>query len=240
VIRAAVLVASLLVLAALLGATRGQAGQAQAQRLTGTVGPGFSITLRDAQGNAVTRVDPGTYEIEVRDLSDMHSFHLRGPGVDERTQPESTGTVTWTVTFQDGTYTFFCDVHPQDMRGTFVSGNAPAPQPPPPRNPANPPGTITARTGVRLTSGPSDVITLRTAAGRAVKAMRRGTYRVVVRDRSRLHNAHIVAPGFNRRTAVNFVGTQRWRVRLARVGTLRFLCDVHASTGMRGTARIVR
>jgi plastocyanin len=237
VIRAAALAVCLLVLAALLGATRGQAGQAQAQRLTGTVGPGFSITLRDGQGNAVTRVDPGTYEIEVRDLSDLHSFHLRGPGVDERTQPEFTGTVTWTVTFQNGTYTFFCDVHPQDMQGTFVSGDAPAP-PPPPRPPA-PPGAITAKTRVQLTSGPAQVIRLRTAAGRAVRAMRRGTYTVVVRDRSRLHNAHIVAPGFNRRTAVGYVGTQRWRVRLARVGTLRFLCDVHPST-MRGTARIVR
>jgi plastocyanin len=68
--------------------------------------------------------------------------------------------------------------------------------------------------------------------------MRRGTYNIQVRDRSRLHNAHIVAPGYNRRTTVNFVGTQRWRVRLARVGTFRFLCDVHPST-MRGTIRVV-
>ena len=239
-IRAAALAVCLLVLAALLGATRGQAGQAQAQRLTGTVGPGFSITLRNAQGAVVTQVDPGTYEIEVRDLSDLHTFHLRGPGVDERTEVAFTGTVTWTVTFQNGTYTFFCDVHPQDMQGTFVSGQAPPPPPPPPppRPPATP-GAITAKTRVQLTSGPAQVIRLRTAAGRAVRAMRRGTYTVVVRDRSRLHNAHIVAPGFNRRTGVGYVGTQRWRVRLARVGTLRFLCDVHPST-MRGTARIVR
>ncbi|MGH3109803.1 MAG: cupredoxin domain-containing protein [Gaiellaceae bacterium] len=238
-IRAAALLVGLLVLAALLGATRGQAGQAQNPKLFGSVGPGFSITLRDAQGNNVTSVDPGTYDIEVRDLADMHTFHLRGPGVDERTQVEATGTVTWTVTFQNGDYAFFCDVHPQDMRGTFTSGNAPAPQPPPPRPPPRPPGAITAKTRLQLTSGPREVIRLRTAAGRAVTRMRRGTYTVVVRDRSRLHNAHIVAPGFNRRTTVGFRGTQRWRVPLRRVGTLRFLCDVHPST-MRGAARIVR
>jgi plastocyanin len=240
VIRAAAFAACLLVLAALLGAADGEAVQAQNGKLFGSVGPGFSITLRDAQGNTVTRVDPGTYEIEVRDLSDMHTFHLRGPGVDERTQVESTGTVTWTVTFQDGNYTFFCDVHPQDMRGDFVSGNPPTQPPPPPNPPSNPPpGTITPSTRVQLTSGPSERITFRTTAGRAARSMRRGTYTVVVRDRSRLHNAHIVAPGYNRRTTVNFVGTQSWRVRLGRVGTLRFLCDVHPST-MRGTARIVR
>jgi len=63
---------------------------------------------------------------------------------------------------------------------------------------------------------------------------------MVVRDRSRIHNAHVVAPGFNRKTTLPFVGAQRWKVKLARPGALRFLCDPHASTGMRGSARIVR
>jgi plastocyanin len=239
VIRAAALAVCLLVLAALLGATRGQAGEAQNTKLFGSVGPGFSISLRDAQGNVVTTVDPGTYDIEVRDLADLHTFHLRGPGVDERTQVEFTGTVNWTVTFQNGEYTFLCDVHPADMRGTFVSGNAPAPGPGPSPGPSpQPPRPGVTR--LQLTSGPGNSIRLRTAAGRAVRTMKRGTYRVLVRDRSRLHNAHIVAPGYNRRTTVPFVGSQAWRVRLARTGTLRFLCDVHASIGMRGTARIVR
>lgn len=238
-IRAAALAVTLLALAALLGATRGQAGQAQNPKLFGSVGPGFSITLRDAQGNSVTSVDPGTYDIEVRDLADMHTFHLRGPGVDERTQVEATGTVTWTVTFQNGTYTFFCDVHPLDMRGTFTSGSAPAPGPGPSPGPSpQPPQPGITR--LQLTSGPGNSIRLRTASGRAVRTMKRGTYRFVVRDRSRLHNAHVVAPRYNRRTTVPFVGSQTWRVALARAGTLRFLCDVHASVGMRGSARIVR
>ena len=60
--------------------------------------------------------------------------------------------------------------------------------------------------------------------------MKTGTYTVTVRDRSTMHNAHIVAPGFNRKTTVPFVGTQSWKVKLAKVGTLRFLCDPHASS----------
>ena len=105
--------------------------RARAPSLFGTVGPGFEISLRDAQGNAVTKVDPGTYEIEVTDLATDAHVPPPGAGVDERTEVEFTGTVTWTVTFQDGSYSFFCDVHPTQMRGTFVSGNAPACRAPP-------------------------------------------------------------------------------------------------------------
>jgi plastocyanin len=234
VIRAAALAVMLLVLAALLGATRGEAGSAQNAKLSGTIGPGFSISLRDAQGNPVTKVDPGTYDVEVRDLSDFHTFHLRGPGVDERTEVEFTGTVNWTVTFQNGNYTFFCDVHP-DLRGTFVSGDAPAPPGPTPKPPSN---VVTAKTRIVLTAGPAEVISFRTAAGKAVKTMKRGTYTMTIRDRGRDHNAHIVAPGFNKRTTLIFRGTQAWKVALRRAGTLRFLCDEHPAT-MRGSAKIV-
>lgn len=235
VIRAAALAVILLALAALLGAADSVAVQSQNAKLFGSVGPGFSITLRDAQGSVVTRVDAGTYDIEVRDLADLHTFHLRGPGVDERTQVEFTGTVNWTVTFQNGEYSFFCDVHPQDMRGSFVSGDAPAPTPTPPQS-----NVVTAKSRLVLTAGPAEVITLKTAAGKAVKTMKRGTYTMRVRDRGRDHNAHVVAPGFNRKTTIAFRGTQTWKVALRRAGTLRFLCDPHASTGMRGSAKIVR
>jgi plastocyanin len=35
-------------------------------------------------------------------------------------------------------------------------------------------------------------------------------------------------------------GTQTWKVRLAKTGTLRFLCDPRALVGMKGSAKIVR
>ena len=225
--------ASALFLLALLGASGGAAAPGQATKLIATVGPEFAITLEDAQGNAVSRLDPGLYEIEVNDLSDFHTFHLQGPGVNEATQAVFTGKVTWTVTLTDGNYVFFCDVHPLTMRGAFTSGT-------PGGGGGGGGGGGATTTKLVLMSGPAQSITLRTAAGRAVKSVKRGTYTVTVRDRSRTHNAHVSAPGYNRRTTVTFRGTQTWRVRLARTGTLRFLCDPHAAFGMRGSAKITR
>ena len=99
---------------------------------------------------------------------------------------------------------------------------------------------MTPKSKLQLTSGPGFAITLKTAAGKAVKQMRTGTYTVAVRDRSAIHNAHLVGPGYNRATKpLSFRGTQTWKVKLARTGTLRFLCDPHAAQ-MKGAAKIVR
>jgi plastocyanin len=231
--RAAVALATLALAVVLLGAADGAASPAQAPTLFGEVGPGFEISLRNAQGARVTQLDPGTYVVRVEDKSDFHSFHLEGPGVDEKTGVEFTGTVEWTVTLADGRYRYHCDPHPT-LAGTFTVGTPTSTQPP------AGPAPITAKTRLVLTSGPAQVITLKTAAGKAVRTMRLGTYSLTVRDRSRAHDAHVIAPGFNRRTTIRFVGTQRWKMKLAKVGTLRFLCDPHASAGMRGSAKIVR
>jgi plastocyanin len=235
VIRAVGLTLAGLAVAALLGAADGEAVHAQNPKLFGTVGPGESIVLRDAQGNRVTRLDPGTYDIEVEDLSDEHNFHLRGPGVNRQTAVEVQGKDSWTVTFTDGTYTYLCDPHSTTMRGSVTVGNPPAQQAPAKTS------AVTPRTRLVLTSGPAEVITLKTSAGKAVKLMKVGTYKVTVRDRGRDHNAHVVAPGFNRRTKpLEYTGTQTWTIKLARTGSFRFLCDPHALTGMKGSARIVR
>ena len=229
--RAVVALATLAFSVVPLGAVDGAASPAQVPTLLGEVGPGFEISLRNAQGARVTQLDPGTYVVRVEDKSEIHSFHLEGPGVNQQTDVEFTGAVEWTVTFRDGRYRYHCDPHPS-LAGTFTVGTPT----PPPAGPA----PVTAKTRLVLTSGPAQVITLKTAAGKAVKAMKLGTYSLTVRDRSRSHDAHVIAPGFNRKTAIAFVGTQRWRMKLAKVGTLRFLCDPHASTGMRGSAKIVR
>jgi len=232
-------VAASLLATALLVAAGGSAAPSQATKLFGTVGPGFSIVLRNAQGNQVTKLDPGAYAIEVDDLSAEHNFHLSGPGVDERTDIEFTGTVSWNVTFREAVYTYLCDPHATRMRGTFTVGNPPPPPPQPTPPPS--PGAITAKSKLVLTSGPGFVITLKTSAGKSVKKMKLGTYTVTVRDRGSNHNAHLVAPGFNRKTTpLTYTGTQRWKVKLGKAGTLRFLCDPHALAGMRGSAKIVR
>jgi plastocyanin len=204
---------------------------AQAQRLIGVVGPGRTITLTDASGTPVTQLTAGTYQIDVDDRAPVHNFHLTGPGVDQRTDVAFVGQATWTVTLSAGTYTYVCDPHAGDMRGSF-SVTAPAQQPPQQQPPA------TVRPGRLVgTVGPGFTITLRTAAGGAVRSARAGLYTIVVRDRSRMHNFHLVGPGVNRRTAVAFRGTVTWRVRLRRGATYRFVCDPHAR-GMRGSVRV--
>jgi hypothetical protein len=122
-----------------------------------------------------------------------------------------------------------------DGAAVHAVGNPPAAAPPR-QAPA-----VMPRTRLVLTSGPAEVITLKTSAGKAVKQMKLGTYKVTVRDRGRDHNAHVVAPGFNRKTKpLEYTGTQTWTIKLARTGSFRFLCDPHAITGMKGSAKIVR
>ena len=91
--------------------------------LTASVGPGFDISLTGADGAAVSTLAAGDYTIEVDDQSDIHNFHLTGPGVDEMTDVGGTGTDTWTVTLEAGSYHFQCDPHASTMNGDFeVSG----------------------------------------------------------------------------------------------------------------------
>ncbi len=229
--RAVTLVVALAV-AALLGAADGAATQAQSTTLTASVGPGLTISLRTAGGAAVTRLNPGTYTINVNDQSEFHSFALSGPGgVSEDSGIAFIGMVSWTVTLTNGTYTFRCLAHPTSMRGTFAGGSAGTP----------PVKTITPSTRLVVTSGPAQVISLKTAGGAAVKQMKVGTYNVTVRDRGAVHNVHLRGPGYNKKTApLTYRGTQKWKVALKRAGTLRFLCDPHASLGMKGSAKVVR
>ena len=117
---------TLLVLAAAVGLLLPGGTAAQTPKLLASVGPGFEISLTDAEGRRVTQLDPGTYEVVVSDKSDFHNFHLSGPGVNELTTVEFVGDTTWTVTLANGSYTFVCDPHSAQMRGTFQVGTPPA------------------------------------------------------------------------------------------------------------------
>ena len=92
---------------------------ASGSTLTASVGPGFEISLTGADGADVTTLSAGSYTIEVDDQSDIHNFHLTGAGVDETTDVSGTGTDTWDVTFEAGTYEFVCDPHASTMNGSF-------------------------------------------------------------------------------------------------------------------------
>jgi plastocyanin len=78
-----------------------------------------------SQARDVPTIPPGTYTIRVIDDADIHNFHLSGPGVDMTTGVEGTASPTWTVTFQaGGSYTFWCDIHPDFMTGSFIASGA--------------------------------------------------------------------------------------------------------------------
>ena len=79
--------------------------------LSGTVGPGFTISM-----NKKT-VKAGTYLITIRDKASIHDFHLTGPGVNKTTSVPKVGTTKWTVKLKKGTYHFVCDPHRTIMHG---------------------------------------------------------------------------------------------------------------------------
>lgn len=222
----------LLITAVALGALGSPTAALAQTKLIANVGlnDAFTISLTDASGGSVRDLPAGVYEIEVHDHSGIHNFRLSGPGVEMATSEAFVGTVTWTVTLQDkARYTFQCDPHATQMRGSFTIGGGPPPPPPPP-----PPSSRVIK--LTATVGPTPTISLRTANGRAVKTLRRGRYRIVVRDRSTMHNFHLIGPGVNKRTAVAFRGTRTWTLTLRR-GRYRFICDPHA-TRMRGGFRV--
>jgi plastocyanin len=167
------------------------AAQADNPKLVAVVGTNdaFVISLRDASGNLVTHLDPGTYDIAVSDRSEIHDFHLKGPGVDNATLIEAVQNVTWTVTLTDGRYAFMCDPHSTQMRGFFTVGTLP-------------PTAITASVGPRKT------ISLKP------KTVDLGPATITVNDLSRKDNFHLTGPGVNRKTGVATRGRVTWSVTL--------------------------
>ena len=87
--------------------------------LTGVVGPGFTITLK--QGTTkVSKLKAGTYLLKISDRSAIHDFHLSGPGVSKKTSVGGTGSTTWKLTLKRGTYRYVCDPHSAFMKGSFT------------------------------------------------------------------------------------------------------------------------
>ena len=86
--------------------------------LKATDGPGFTISLKKGT-TKVTKLKAGRYKIVINDLSNIHNFHLTGPGVNKKTGVGPKGTTTWTVTLKKGTYKYVCDPHAAIMKGSF-------------------------------------------------------------------------------------------------------------------------
>ena len=206
---------AVLAAAALALVVTGMAGQT-ARRSSGSVGPGYTISLTDAGGSAITHLDPGPATLTVDDKSDEHNFHLQGPGVDVTTDIDEIGAKTFALSLVDGKYTFVCDAHPTRMKGSFTVGAVPPATPPatPPRPPAPPQLVLTVT---------SKAITL-VKAGTAVKTLAAGSYVIVVHDRSNKQSAHLAGAGVNRSTGIAFVGTATWKATFT-AGKLAYRSD---------------
>jgi plastocyanin len=89
-----------------------------ARKLTGTVGPGFTITLKKGT-TKVRRLPRGTYTFVIRDKSSIHNFDLKGPVRKRFTSVSFVGTKTVTLRLKAGKYTYVCDPHASAMRGSF-------------------------------------------------------------------------------------------------------------------------
>jgi plastocyanin len=79
-------------------------------------------------------------------------------------------------------------------------------------------------------------IEMKNAAGRTLRSVKAGTYRIKIEDRATIHNFHLRGPGVNKRTSIAATTETVWTVRLRR-GTYTYLCDPHAAA-MRGSFRV--
>jgi plastocyanin len=84
---------------------------------------------------------------------------------------------------------------------------------------------------IKGVDGPGFTITL------SPKPKKAGTYKLVVQDKSNIHNFHLSGAGVNVKTSVSGVGTKTFTVKLKAGKTYRFVCDPHASS-MKGSFKI--
>jgi hypothetical protein len=68
------------------------------------------------------------------------------------------------------------------------------------------------------------------------KPTKPGRIKLVVSDKSSIHNFHLTGPGVNVKTSVGTTGTKTFTITLKK-GTYRFVCDPHASA-MQGSFKI--
>ena len=96
------------------------AARSAAPTLTGTDGPGFTITLK-LKGKAVKTLKAGTYKVVIHDKSSIHGWSLDGPhGFAKDISPVPfTGTKTVTLKLKAGCYKFYCPAHESTMFGHF-------------------------------------------------------------------------------------------------------------------------
>jgi len=80
-------------------------------------------------------------------------------------------------------------------------------------------------------------ITLKKPNGTTVRSLRAGTYRIRVRDASKIHDFRLRGPGVTKRTGIGEVVTRTWTVTF-KPGTYTYFCTPHAFS-MAGSFKVV-
>jgi plastocyanin len=74
-------------------------------------------------------------------------------------------------------------------------------------------------------------------AGKDLKTIKKGTYKIKVEDKAMIHNFRLFGPGLNKKTGVPFVGDKTWTITL-KPGRYTYQCDPHHLSGMRGHFKV--
>jgi hypothetical protein len=90
--------------------------------LTGTDGPGYTITLKKS-GTSVKTLKAGTYKFVISDKSSIHGFSLDGPHgfAKDFTKIPFVGKQTFVVKLKAGKYKYYCPNHESTMFGHFTA-----------------------------------------------------------------------------------------------------------------------
>jgi plastocyanin len=97
--------------------------EASTPKLIGTVGPGFTITLKKGAAKVKT-LKAGKYTFVITDKASIHDFTIErekgGPKIEKTlTGTSFQGKKTVTVTLKKGNWKFYCSIHEPQMFGFF-------------------------------------------------------------------------------------------------------------------------
>jgi plastocyanin len=97
--------------------------QASTPKLVGTVGPGYTITLKKGTAK-VKALKAGKYTFVITDKASIHNFTLeqeKGGKFEKRiTGTSFQGKKTVTLTLKKGKWKYYCSIHEPQMFGFFT------------------------------------------------------------------------------------------------------------------------
>jgi len=116
-------IALVLLAAGLAAAAFLMSAQASTPKLTGTVGPGYTITLKQGAAKVKT-LKAGKYTFVITDKAAIHNFTIErekgGPKIEKTlTGTSFQGKKTMTVTLKTGSWKYYCSIHEPQMFGFF-------------------------------------------------------------------------------------------------------------------------